>query len=193
MSETLNPNQSENLLEENVEQAEAITFIEPIETYEAQLPQNAHEVSTAHVHETEQSHERAVDYAHERSHDKGETSEHATTVEARLRFAQEANEDTQPLPPPSQQVRTQQLNTNLQIVRRKLGNTEKHFSSFIHRPAIDAVSEFLARTFIRPTAFLSGAIFTFVGSLYYVYLTDHIRYPYNFFVALLLFRICDHV
>jgi len=52
----------------------------------------------------------------------------------------------------------------LQSVRKDLKPTERVMSKVIHNPAVDAVSEVAGKTIARPSGFLAGAIFAFIGS-----------------------------
>lgn len=96
-------------------------------------------------------------------------------------------DEAQPLPPPSNQVKTYAKNANLQVIRARLSAPEKQFSRFIHKPFVNSISEVTAKTLLRPAAFLCAAICTLVGSSYYVYVAKQTGYKYNFTVGLLLF------
>jgi len=89
--------------------------------------------------------------------------------------------------PAGDQAKSVTLSTNLSIIRSSLGKTSRSFSGFIHKPSVNAVSEASGKTILRPSALLSGAIFTFIGSLYYLLVSNAAGYKYNFFVALALF------
>ena len=75
----------------------------------------------------------------------------------------------------------------LGAIRHRLNKTEKRFSKFIHNPQINITSEALGKTLIRPSGILTGAIFTLVGSIYYLYISHATGFQYNFYVATLLF------
>ncbi len=75
----------------------------------------------------------------------------------------------------------------LQSVRKDLKPTERVLSKVIHNQTVDAVSEVAGKTIARPSGFLTGAIFAFVGSSVYLWLTKHYGYQYNFLFFVMLF------
>jgi len=104
-----------------------------------------------------------------------------------LKQAFRVEDEAEPLPPPNKAVKEHSLNLSLTIARSKLSKPQKAFSEFVHRPMINSLSEVTGKTLIRPSAILSGGIFTVIGSGYYLYATEKTGYKYNFLVALLLF------
>ena len=96
-------------------------------------------------------------------------------------------ETNEPILTPGDQAKSVKLNTNLTIVRSHLNKTSKTYSSFVHKPVINSLSEVSAKTIVRPSAILCGGLFTLIGSGYYLYLEKQTGYKYNFFVAIILF------
>lgn len=81
------------------------------------------------------------------------------------------------------------LNKSLGVIRHRLTPSEKRLSKIIHNPIINNVSEITANTLARPYAILSGGIVAVIGSIYYMYYTQHLGYKYNYFVSIFLFAV----
>jgi len=75
----------------------------------------------------------------------------------------------------------------LQTVRKDLKPTERVLSRVIHNETVDAISEIAGKTVARPSGFLTGAIFAFVGSSIFLWVTKHYGYEYNFLFFAMLF------
>ena len=75
----------------------------------------------------------------------------------------------------------------LQSVRKDLKPSERVLSKVIHNQTVDAVSEVAGKTIARPSGFLTGAIFAFIGSSVFLWVTKHYGYQYNFLFFVMLF------
>lgn len=75
----------------------------------------------------------------------------------------------------------------LQSVRKDLKPTERVLSRVIHNPAVDAVSEVAGKTIARPSGFLVGSIFAFLGSSAFLWTSKHYGYEYNFLLFAMFF------
>lgn len=75
----------------------------------------------------------------------------------------------------------------LQSVRKDLSIPERAMSRLVHNPAVDAISEVAGKTIARPSGFLTGAIFAFIGSSVFLYIAKHYGYEYNFLLFALFF------
>lgn len=76
------------------------------------------------------------------------------------------------------------LLTDIQV---KLSPRQKSFSSFVHKPIVETISEAASKTVARPVGIAWGSIITFLGtviSLFYAY-----RYgiPFNYLLFILFF------
>lgn len=99
----------------------------------------------------------------------------------------EPKDEAKPVHPPNKELKRIALTNYLSEIRSNLSGTSKSFSKFIHKPSVDAISEFSGKTIVRPTAILFGGMFMFLGSALYLYATYHTNAKYNFFVAIFLF------
>lgn len=71
--------------------------------------------------------------------------------------------------------------------RKRLSAPDKLTSKIIHNPAVDAVSEFTAKTVARPSGMLGGAFFAFVGSSIFLWASNRYGYEYNYLVLAAMF------
>lgn len=76
----------------------------------------------------------------------------------------------------------------MHYVRRHLTPRERKFSSFIHTPAVEKVSEVGAKTVARPSGLLGGGLIAFVGSISVLYIARHYGFevPNSLFIALFI-------
>jgi hypothetical protein len=77
----------------------------------------------------------------------------------------------------------------LQSVQKDLSTPEKALSKVIHNPTVDALSEVAGKTVARPSGFLTGAIFAFVGSSAFLWISKHYGYKYNFLLFVIFFGV----
>lgn len=75
----------------------------------------------------------------------------------------------------------------LQSVQKDLSKPERVLSKIMHNPAVDTASEALGKTVARPSGMLTGAIFAFVGSSAFLWISKHYGYTYNFLLFVLFF------
>lgn len=71
-------------------------------------------------------------------------------------------------------------------IRKQLSPVSRTFSKVIHQPAIDAMSEGVAKTVGRPSGFLGGGLLALAGTTAYYYIARHYGYEYNFGVFVVL-------
>lgn len=71
--------------------------------------------------------------------------------------------------------------------RRQLPAPSRALSRIVHQPAIEAASEFAAKTAARPSGILAGGIAAFLGSSVFLWIARHYGYEYNFLLFALLF------
>jgi hypothetical protein len=91
------------------------------------------------------------------------------------------------LPMLNKEQKQQTLRTYLGQIRHGLSPTDQHLSKFIHKPVVNSISEATGKTFFRPSGILTGGLFAFVGSGYYLYAVKQTGYGYSFTLAMLLF------
>ena len=100
------------------------------------------------------------------------------------------NEQERPAEAPSivgKDLKEIKYKRTLQSVRKDLNAPEKVLSKVIHNPVVDAVSEVAEKTVARPSGFLSGSIFAFLGSSTFLYISKYYGYEYNFLLMALFF------
>ncbi len=68
---------------------------------------------------------------------------------------------------------------NMSRIRRRLPAYQKMFSSVIHQPVIDSISEVSSKTVARPSGLLGGGLMALLGTSAYFYITKHFGYTYN--------------
>lgn len=72
-------------------------------------------------------------------------------------------------------------------VQRKLPVSQRKLSAVIHQPVIRAVSETAAATISRPSGLLGGGLVALIGSISYLYFTEHVGLTYNYLIFVILF------
>lgn len=77
----------------------------------------------------------------------------------------------------------------LRHLRSKLKPIERPLSRFIHKPAIDKISELAGRTVARPSAILGGGLAGLAGSAVFLFAAKRYGFEYNFFVFIGLFML----
>lgn len=94
-----------------------------------------------------------------------EAFEQASSVEKNL--DKHEKEDTSPLErrPASKREREASYERTMDEVRSQLSAPSRAFSSFIHNPAVEKVSDAVGSTVARPNAILSGAVVAFLFTL----------------------------
>jgi low affinity Fe/Cu permease len=76
---------------------------------------------------------------------------------------------------------------SMERIRSNLSAPSRMLSKIVHNPAIDAVSNGLAKTATRPSGILGGSIAALIGSLGLVYFSSHYGIAYNYTVFLVLY------
>lgn len=117
-----------------------------------------------------------------------EAKEEATTTEELVRQEEKAikqSEDTNLFV--NDDLKSLKYKRTLQAVRKDLKPTERVLSKVIHNQAVDAVSEVAGKTIARPSGFLVGSIFAFLGSSAFLWISKHYGYEYNFLMFAMFF------
>lgn len=83
-------------------------------------------------------------------------------------------------------VKKRTYKKELTRVRKKLNTPQKAFSSVIHNPAVDAISEVGSKTVARPSGLLGGGVIASLGTLALYIASRYYGFEYNFFVFILL-------
>lgn len=78
--------------------------------------------------------------------------------------------------------------------KKVLGRTQKHlpplqrtFSTFVHQPIVQSVTEVAAKTVGRPWGFVGGSLSAFMSSTFLLYYAKHYGFRYNFLLLAISF------
>lgn len=75
----------------------------------------------------------------------------------------------------------------LKRIQSRLNTPERVFSRVIHRPVVERLSNFGAKTVARPSGILGGGVAALTGSSVVLYLARRYGFEYNYFVFFALF------
>lgn len=87
----------------------------------------------------------------------------------------------------TRELKQNALRRGLKRIQHRLPAGARAFSTFIHQPAIDSVSNFGAKTVARPSGVLAGGVAAFVGSSAMLCLARRYGFEYNFILFIILF------
>ena len=87
----------------------------------------------------------------------------------------------------NQELKQQTWNRSMTRVRKHLSAPSKAFSKVIHQPVVDSVSRVSEKTVARPSGFLMGSIFAFIGSSAFLWTARHYGFAYNYLLFFLFF------
>jgi hypothetical protein len=79
-------------------------------------------------------------------------------------------------------VKSQAYKKLMGHIQRQLPKNQRSFSKFVHRPSVEAVSEFSSKTIARPSGLLGSGISALLGSLIVLWVSRHYGFSYNFTV-----------
>lgn len=88
----------------------------------------------------------------------------------------------------TKKIKKEQYQNTLKQVRGQLPKSQQKFSSFVHQPAVERISEVSAKTIARPSGILGGASFALLGSFIVLSIAHHIGFevPNTIFIALFI-------
>lgn len=89
----------------------------------------------------------------------------------------------------TKELKNIQYKETMRYVRRHLSKRERKFSSFVHTPSIEKISEVSAKTIARPSGLLGGGLLALVGSITVLYFARQYGFevPNSLFMALFIF------
>jgi hypothetical protein len=98
-------------------------------------------------------------------------------------------EASQPAPANVIDTQLKQITARREIknIQRKEKAPVRSFSKLIHAPVIRQASEVAGQTVSRPSGLLGGGAVALLGTTGYLYLANHMGFPYNYGVFLVLF------
>lgn len=85
-------------------------------------------------------------------------------------------------------IKAQQYKKTMADVRKSLPSSQQRFSKIVHQPAIERVSEVAAKTVVRPSGIIGGALFALIGSTFIMYTARRIGFelPNTIFAILFI-------
>jgi len=129
---------------------------EPVrKSHEAPQETLQHDQPTAQRYNDKEAHQAAEDARHEAIHSKVQGKE------KRVHQAEQHNKSHGL----HASDRDESFEETMDQVRQELPRSSRPLSRFIHRPAIERLSEVLGKTLFRPNAILAGGVTAFVGVL----------------------------
>lgn len=87
------------------------------------------------------------------------------------------------------QLKAESYRRTLTRIQSRLSAPDRVFSSIIHHPVVESVSNVAAKTAARPSGILGGGFFALVGSGVLLYLARSYGFVYNYFAFIALFII----
>lgn len=158
------------------------------------LPQQSHE--SARNHESTHSKEldaQKMEAAKEARHEHADALEAIRdSIEKEARSAEKTKAEKVEQQPTTQHVTRElkaiQYKETMRYVRRHLSPRQRKFSSFIHAPTIEKVSEVGAKTIARPSGLLGGGLVALIGSVGVLYIARQYGFevPNSLFMALFI-------
>lgn len=82
------------------------------------------------------------------------------------------------------QFKKQALKSNLRRIQKELPTWQRPFSKFVHNQTVNQISEVGAETIARPSALLTGGLFSFIASLVVLVICRYYGYEYNYLIGL---------
>ncbi len=72
-------------------------------------------------------------------------------------------------------------------VRKRLSKPDKALSKVVHQPVVASVSRVGEKTIARPSGLLTGSICAFLGSSFFLWMSRHYGFEYNYLLFFLFF------
>lgn len=116
----------------------------------------------------------------------------STRAETKLNPVERATAELEASQPAPAQVIDSQLKQitarrEIKHIQRKEKAPVRSFSKLIHAPVVRQASEVAGQTVSRPSGLLGGGAVALLGTSGYLYLANHMGFPYNYGVFLALF------
>lgn len=141
-----------------------------------QLKHQQHEQQSPHELHTTQAQEKLASVearAAQSRHEHNEQIEHirasiekSAVESSHLHERQHAQHEQQPTHHHyiTKKIKAEQYKQTIKQLQQRLPKGERTFSTFVHRPSVEAISEIGAKTVARPSGILGGALFALIGS-----------------------------
>jgi len=88
---------------------------------------------------------------------------------------------------PSKVLHKESYRKTLKSVQIHHKTSKNLFSRLLHAKGMDNLHDFLASTFIHPKVLLSATIFTLIGELISIYMSEIFGYSYNYLLFVYFF------
>ncbi|MEO5627303.1 MAG: hypothetical protein ABIQ89_00210 [Candidatus Saccharimonadales bacterium] len=161
----------------------------------SEVPKNQEHFTAPKGGEQQEAVHHKANPEHEPRHEKKELApvpELASKAKEEAVVGKELVSHEKSAPEPSQlyvnkELKQQTWNRTMTRVRKHLSTPNRAFSKVIHQPVVDAASRVGEKTVARPSGLLMGSIFAFLGSCFFLWMSKHYGFRYNYLVFFLLF------
>lgn len=159
------------------------------------LQQSPEQHHNKHNHETLPNNERLNEVIEAGKHSRNEHAEALDqirhNIDKQAKNAEKAptnQEQQRPVQHVTKELKNIRYKETMRYVRRHLTPRERKFSSVIHNPTIEKVSEVGAKTIARPSGLLGGGIVALLGSVITLYIARQYGFevPNSLFMALFI-------
>lgn len=153
---------------------------------ETEVTQRQHEVLANNERLVEQSHNKPAERIEHIRHNIDRVAEKAERTQE-----QQKTLEQQPIHHHyvTKKIKADQYKITLASVRKNLPKSQQRFSSFVHQPVIEKISEVSAKTIARPSGILGGASFALFGSIFVLFVAHHIGFQVPNTIFIILFVI----
>ncbi|MEI7683088.1 MAG: hypothetical protein WCJ24_02175 [Candidatus Saccharibacteria bacterium] len=87
----------------------------------------------------------------------------------------------------NRELKQQTWNRTMTRVRKHLSAPNKALSKAIHQPVVETVSRVGEKTVARPSGVLTGGICALIGSSFFLYMSKHYGFKYNYLLFAMFF------
>lgn len=87
----------------------------------------------------------------------------------------------------TKRIKNDQYKRTILQIQSHLSKGEKRFSKLIHRPIVESVSEFSAKTIARPKPIINGSLFAIIGSVVVFAIAKHVGFEVSNSLFIILF------
>ncbi len=145
--------------------------------------------------QNERLHKQLLEQAEKARHDKSkeniakiqELAKHEAEKTHKITSQEDTKTDTSKLADMHSSLKANAYSKILSKTQLKLSKSARTFSKFTHSPTVDRISIVSAQTIARPSGFLGGGIFAFLGSATVYYFSKHYGYKYNYLLVFMFF------
>lgn len=162
-----------------------IPRLEHHESKENSVDQTHHE--SVHKHHAELAEKARHEKAKENINKIQELAKLEAEKSHKITAQEDSKSDSASLAGMHNSLKTNAYNRVLSETQRKLNKPVRAFSKFTHSPVVDKISNISAQTIARPSGFLGGSIFAFLGSSVVYYFSKHYGFKYNYILVFMFF------